>query len=115
MHLILHEDPDRFPTAQRRQGRAGKDFSRQMFPPFTQLSGRGNKISGAEEVLKPLCCLVNVQVQPLSAALLVLPGYTLMGPVPRKDEEEEIFYVVAAFDSLMQSGDISSPPKVHPH
>lgn len=78
-----------------------------MFPPFTQLSGRGNKISGAEEVLKPLCCLVNVQVQPLSAALLVLPGYTLMGSVPRKDEEEEIFYVVAAFDSLMQSGDIS--------
>jgi len=27
--------------------------------------------------------------------------------------KRKMFYVVAAFDSLMLSGDISNPPKVH--
>jgi len=47
-NLILHVDPDRFPTAQRRHRQARNDFSVQIFPLFLQLSENSDKISGVE-------------------------------------------------------------------
>lgn len=88
MQNLASNSPGRFPTAQRRQRLARKSFSTQIFPPFWQLSGSSDNVSGVDKCQNLSAVWTMHRFYPWSATILDLPGYTLTRVVPRKGWEE---------------------------